>query len=80
MTRHRLVREIHRPGQDIVRDVSGTILAPDEIPEILHWEGALHTAGGWHVRSWPGMVRAEKPGCVRWLYVRTSNAMEDTLT
>lgn len=84
--RYRLVRETLR-GDERYVNVSGTILAPDEIWETLEWEAELHSLTGWEVSRdgggkivWPGgLVRAEKPGCVRWLYVRTCNPMEDTL-
>lgn len=72
--RNRLVTE-----QDGKQHVSGLVLADWEIPEALEWEEQLHEASGWTVDRHGSMRRFEKNGVVRWLWVRSKTALEDTL-
>jgi hypothetical protein len=72
--RNRLVTE-----QDGRQHVGGLVLTTDEIGQALDMEIMLHRARGWDVRRYGATLRLEKDGCVRWIWVRSREPMEDTL-
>ncbi len=74
MLRNRLVTE-----QDGTTTVSGLLLAPDEIADMLDCEAMLHRKAGWSVQRFGAMLRCEKQTAVRWVYVRSRPPMRDWL-
>lgn len=73
-TRHRLVTETN--GE---QHVSSAIIPLEELSHALAWEEQIHAGAGWNTKRYPGLVRAERNGVVRWIWVRARNPMEDTL-
>ena len=75
MSRYRLVTEQNgRPAH-----VSSLVLSAEEAQESLLAEAWLHDVHGWAVERYPGMIRVERDGKVRWIWVRGREPLEDEL-
>ena len=72
--RNRLV--IEQNGRE---HVSTVLLSADEIPQMLEAEIWMHQATGWHVDRHGAMLRFTRGDAVRWVWVRSRPAMDDTL-
>ncbi len=72
--RNRLV--VDTMGQE---NVSGLLLAEEDIPEALEYQRHIHEATGWAVSSYGQSLRFEKDGLIRWVWVRSRPPLEDTL-
>jgi len=74
MNRYRLATE-----QDGNVHVSGTVLAADEIWDMLDWEAQLHAAAGWTVQKYGACLRLQKDDVIRWVWVRVREPLDDVL-
>ena len=72
--RNRLVTE-----QDGHQHVSGHLLADDEIRDALNVEVGMHMFAGWQCQRFGTMLRFQKNGVVRWVWVRSRPPLDDNL-
>jgi hypothetical protein len=63
--------------QDGKQTVSGVILMDDEIDGMLNIEERLHQAAGWECCRYGTMMRLTKGTAVRWVWVRSRDALDD---